>query len=531
MTAIDAKSLKRWRADPISFITEILHDPESGQPFVLNDAELAFLALAFVLDERGRLKYPELVFAAIKKSGKTTLAAIIVITMILLFGGRFAEAIIVANDLEQAQGRVFTAARRIIEASRLLTGMSVITASKIEFPELGATITAIASDAAGAAGANPVITVFDELWAYTSERSRRLWDEMSVPPTRRVACRLTVTYAGYTGESTLLEEIYRRGLKQPSVGDSLYAGDGLLMAWHHLPIAPWQTPEWIEQMRSSLRPNAFLRLIENRFVSGESNFVEPEWFDRCVDPNATPLLTNKALPIWVGVDASVKRDSTAVVAVTFDKVANKVRLVSHRIFQPTKAQPLDFEATVERTVRDLCSRFAVRGVFYDPYQMAAVAQRLQGAGIPMREYPQTEANLTAMGSNLFQLVKGANLIVYPDSDIKLAMTRAIAKETPRGWKITKEKTSHKIDVVVGLAMAALAAVEHGQYTVPMSGPVLFSEIDSLGQPSTPANGDFAPAREIHSMSGALLAPHAEAWREGAGASRHGDWQRGDLNGR
>jgi hypothetical protein len=73
----------------------------------------------------------------------------------------------------------------------------------------------------------------------------------------------------------------------------------------------------------------------------------------------------------------------------------------HRIFQPSAKQPLDFEATVERTLRDLMKRLAVRGVFYDPYQMAAVAQRLQGAGVPMREFPQTTGNLTEM----FELVR------------------------------------------------------------------------------------------------------------------------------
>ena len=45
---------------------------------------------------------------------------------------------------------------------------------------------------------------------------------------------------------------------------------------------------------------------------------------------------------------------------------------------------------------------------------------------------------------------------------RLAVSRAIAIETPRGWRIAKEKTSHKIDAVVALAMAALAAVEEGQ---------------------------------------------------------------------
>jgi hypothetical protein len=48
-----------------------------------------------------------------------------------------------------------------------------------------------------------------------------------------------------------------------------------------------------------------------------------------------------------------------------------------------------------------------RCVHFDPYQMAAVAQRLQAAGLPMREFPQTPANLTAIGSNLFRLLPSA----------------------------------------------------------------------------------------------------------------------------
>ena len=55
-------------------------------------------------------------------------------------------------------------------------------------------------------------------------------------------------------------------------------------------------------------------------------------------------------------------------------------------------------------------------------------------------------------------VKGRNLAVYPYADIRLAISRAVAVESARGWRIAKDKQSHKIDVVVALAMAALAAV-------------------------------------------------------------------------
>jgi hypothetical protein len=118
--------------------------------------------------------------------------------------------------------------------------------------------------------------------------------------------------------------------------------------------------------------------------------------------------------------------------------------VFHRIFQPSAKEPLNFEATIAHTVRDLTTRFAVRAVFFDPYQMAAVAQGLTRAGVPMREYPQTVGNLTEIGSNLFELIKARGIVVYPDAALRLAILRAVAVETPRGWKISKEKASHKI---------------------------------------------------------------------------------------
>jgi phage terminase large subunit-like protein len=456
---IDRTALDHWRADPISFIETVLFDPETGKPFVLLEAEKQFLAHAFKTDKHGQLLYPEQVFAAIKKSGKTGLAALYLLAMILLFGGRFAEAYCVANDLEQAQSRVFQAVKRIVEASPLLMREAKITADRIVFPAFdNATISALASNYASAAGANPTISVFDELWAYTSERSYRLWDEMIPPPTRKIACRLTVTYAGFEGESTLLQTLYKRGLAQPQVGPSLYAGDGLLMAWHHEPVAPWQTEAWLAEMRRSLRPNQYLRMIENRFVGSEAAFVPMAAWDRCVDPRIGATVGNRALSIYVGIDASVKHDSSAIVATTWDATAQQVRLVCHYVFQPSPDRPLDFEATIERTLLDLSKRYNIVRVLFDPYQMVATAQRLTRAGLQIEEFPQSPANLTATSQNLFELINAGDLVCYPDAGMRLAISRAVAVETSRGWRIAKEKQSHKIDVVVALAMSALAAV-------------------------------------------------------------------------
>jgi phage terminase large subunit-like protein len=100
----------------------------------------------------------------------------------------------------------------------------------------------------------------------------------------------------------------------------------------------------------------------------------------------------------------------------------------------------------------------VRKVLYDPWQLLATAQRLTRAGLQMEEFPQTPANLTTASQNLYELIQCQNLVVYPDDGIRLAVSRTIAVQTSRGWRITKEKQAHKIDVIVALAMAAYAAV-------------------------------------------------------------------------
>ena len=143
---------------------------------------------------------------------------------------------------------------------------------------------------------------------------------------------------------------------------------------------------------------------------------------------------------------STKRDTTALVAVTFDKKSKCVRLVTHRVFTPTPGDPIDFEATVERTILDWRQRYLVRQVLFDPFQMAAVSQRLAKALVPIEEFPQTVPNLTAATSNLFDLIQSRSLVLYPDAAMRLAVSRAIITESSRGWKLDKTKQSHNIDM-------------------------------------------------------------------------------------
>jgi hypothetical protein len=55
------------------------------------------------------------------------------------------------------------------------------------------------------------------------------------------------------------------------------------------------------------------------------------------------------------------------------------------------------------------------------------------------------------------------LVAYPDNVLRTAVGQTVAIESSRGWRIGKEKQSHRIDVVVALAMACLAAVREQRH--------------------------------------------------------------------
>ena len=96
---------------------------------------------------------------------------------------------------------------------------------------------------------------------------------------------------------------------------------------------------------------AFMRMYENKFVSDKSAFVDMDKWDQCVHDELHP--SHERQSIWIGIDASSKRDSTALVAVTYNKNTNPhtVRLIQHKVFTP----PIDFEV-IERVKEGLIRR-------------------------------------------------------------------------------------------------------------------------------------------------------------------------------
>ena len=121
---------------------------------------------------------------------------------------------------------------------------------------------------------------------------------------------------------------------------------------------------------------------------------------------------------------------------------------------------------MEAYLLELHRGYKLLSVKYDPFQFHRSATTLAKKSLPMEEFPQTGGNLTEMGQNLYDLVEYGNIALYPCKDLRYEATCAIAKETGRGLRIVKEKSTQKIDQIVALAMAVLEATREKDLLFP-----------------------------------------------------------------
>jgi phage terminase large subunit-like protein len=74
-----------------------------------------------------------------------------------------------------------------------------------------------------------------------------------------------------------------------------------------------------------------------------------------------------------------------------------------------------------------------------------------------------------MGQTLFDLLNGRNLRIYKSDELRTQALNTVATESSRGFRISKEKASNKIDSIIALAMACVSAQDYvSKYGMPPS---------------------------------------------------------------
>ena len=172
--------------------------------------------------------------------------------------GRYAEIYCLANDGKQSADRVLAALKKANTLGNLGWRDKM---TRVDLPNRSF-IEAIPVDPTGEAGANPTGTFFSEMWGFRLQAKERLWSEFTIPPTRfGRAIRWVESYAGYVGESPILEQLYDQGVNEgrPYGGDlsdlSVYVNERarLFCYWDHEPRMAWQTPEYYEAEAALLK--------------------------------------------------------------------------------------------------------------------------------------------------------------------------------------------------------------------------------------------------------------------------------------
>jgi phage terminase large subunit-like protein len=441
-----------YETDIIRFAEEQFFIIETRKPIVLEDWQKEeLLRPVFCGSNRPTMA----LWGMTKKSGKSTLAAMVA-AWVLFCGEDFSETYLAARDFQQSQWIVFSKLVRAIEMNpRMLVNVN-ITKDAVERPATGSVVRCLPTEVS-AAGLNPSLTIFDELWSYEYESMRRFFEEMTTVPTRKNPLTLIVSYAGWD-EDSLLHELYEKGQKGKDKTFFFY--------WSHKNLMKWQTPKYLSQQRGRLRPNTYLRLHENRWTSSESAFIPLEEWDDCVDRTHKPLIPGviPSPPLYCAIDIGIKHDSSAVVAVYRDK--NMVKLALAECWIPSRKNPLDIDETVGRYLRSVNKDFNLKVVYFDPWQCHQLATELKKEGIKMEEFPQTTDRLTRMGQNLYNLITGRNLLLYPHGEMRKHAEKTLAKETQRGFRLVKGKASQRIDLIIALAMACQGCVQKAQSSRP-----------------------------------------------------------------
>ena len=151
MKAISRRDLDRYRIDPSRSSTGSSRATNSADRSRCSPSARGDPA-GVHLRRLGRLAYDTILWGTIKKSGKTAINA--ALTLWWAFTQEAPnEVLVVANDLEQAQGRVYRTLDGLLTHNPEL-GHSADIQSKAIWLSNGTSIQAIASEYAGAAGSN-----------------------------------------------------------------------------------------------------------------------------------------------------------------------------------------------------------------------------------------------------------------------------------------------------------------------------------------------------------------------------------------
>jgi phage terminase large subunit-like protein len=455
--------------DVAEWAEERFYIVEGKRPIQLQPVQKEVLRLFFELRDDGRFKWRTGLYSTIKKSGKTTVAALVQRWAAECWGD-YGEIYHMGNKLDQAKDRAYKITRRSIElAPPKERNEWDIQALKMTHDPTKSFIQAYPVNAAGSAGGNQRLTTWTEFHGYVYEEHEKMFTEMQPVPTQPLSFRFVESYAGYDGESLLLWNLWDLAMSEGELLHDKYPIYGVpsagLIAYIDVGEAarrmPWQRgplgAEYYEAQAKVEQPLEYKRIHFNEWVGSTESFVEKAVWESLIDEVNPP---QGRVGLVASADASLSKDCTAAALGYMD--GDIFNLLEIAIFTPPKDQRIDYDETIKPILEAWFKLYWVRHVVYDDYQLHDV---MTGLGkkykrIEFEAFPQGDLRIkadTALRNRIWEGKLRHEGNEELTSHVQNALAKASAQE--KGVRIVKKPTNKPIDGLVALSMAAYKASE------------------------------------------------------------------------
>lgn len=352
--------------------------------------------------------------------------------------------IIAACDKDQAKILLDSAKAYIRRAPNILGGFEVRN-YEIIAPSKNSVIQVISSDAPSSYGHKPTMIIFDELNNFSK---RDLFDSLITSSGKIPGCKvIVITNAGSSLSDWRWE--FREHCRK-SKDWYFYSADGC--------IASWISNEWIEQMRRTLPPFVFQRLIENKWTTGEGRFLTREEIFACRDDNLKQRLAGEDTQYIYSLDLGIKKDRTCAIIAHRDAVNDLIVVDSVNSWEGSADNPVTI-ADVEEHIEDSFRRFNITKILCDPWQAYNSIQSLRAKGFPIDEFKFSTSNLERLSNTLFSVFRNKQIKFYPHNELEKELQEIKVIEKSYGWRIDHESGKFS-DHVIALGIAVIGCIDY-----------------------------------------------------------------------
>ena len=518
--------LSKWRFDEEEalraadfFPTFLTHVKAVSGPFHLEpwQNDLVQMIFGWKSIETGLRKHRMVYCEVPRKNGKTTLAAGIMLYMLMVDKERGAEVYSAATTRDQA-GVVYEIASKMVLANDLLRDRCKVLNSKKRIIVGNSYFQSCSSEAGAIHGTNPHCCIFDELH---EQPNRELWEAFNTGfGARDQPLFFSITTAGHDRTSLCWEQHqYAIAVMSGAVKDDQFL-PAIFAADHE---DDWTSPEVWEKANPSLGvslkrdfleaeckkaqeisglENSFRRLHLNQWTEQHSRVIQMSKWDKCKRDYTESDFHGRLC--YAGIDLASTRDVVALVLVFPEDDGGFSVLpwfwipeenVDRRSMQDQRivrrfAEQGDIETTegdvidviyLSRRMTEIMSDYEVGGIGFDGWNADGPVQLMQEEGVPAHLFVKLPQSCATYNEPIKQLLGllSSGLFRHNGNTVLRWMANNVScyTDTNGNMKWDKGKSAEKIDGMSAMSMAQKLLISLGSevsaYSQSGSGVILF----------------------------------------------------------